>query len=248
MKGYLIVVALIVLVVAVVFLTPPARLSDDAVLKLAESTPEVQYFFSLYPSAKSNKIEVDERGCVPAFFEKYVKDVSMPLAARTVPACSEVDKNKVVSYSATGIIDTSAVYVGVDVKGGKVIDAGFISPYDDIYVLNYSFVTTAAVLQSVFDKANITMVDGWSLFTENDTTYHVFAWSYGNWTALAIYIEKTSGYDVPTIDTLRPEISAAHVKFEAGSEKLKEMMRNGFLGDLNFTTYYLYYPEPATPA
>jgi len=243
MKSWIVVIALIVVAVLVIIFVPSAAgITDEAALQKAGATPEAALFTAMYPYAVP---AVEKKGCVIDYFEKYVKDTSVPLMARERNiTCSENGKDWLVTYSATGIIDTNTLYVGVK-SDGTIVDAAFISPYDDIYVLNFSFGTVMPVMETVFlNKSGITVVDGWAAYVDGDTHYLFYMMPHETYTAVAVYMEKTPGYDVPTNATLRSEIGAAHGKFVEGGKKVKETMRAGFLGDWNVTGSYLYYPTP----
>jgi hypothetical protein len=247
MKSYLVVAVLAVLAIMIVGLMPPAVpavISHEQVLNLSESAPEVQLFRSMYPSAV---FTTQQMGCIPSFFENYVRDLSAPLMARNRDvSCSEKDKDWLVGYSATGVVDTDSLLVGVDDdNGGKRIDAAFISPYDDIYVLNYTLATTEFILEKVMVKGNYSANGGWaSRVTDDGTKYLIYLSPEGDYTALAVYIEKTPNYKLATTDNLRSEITAAHEKFGAEGSYLNALMRSSFLGGMNVTSSYLYYPEP----
>jgi hypothetical protein len=244
MKGWWVIAGLAAVAVLIVVLAPPMKISGDEILKTADAAPETVFFKSLYPSAVPT---VQQMGCVPSFFETYVKDLSAPLMARNkdIP-CSETNKSWLVSYSATGVIDTNDLYVGVDDKnGGHIIDTGFISPYDDIYVLNYTLPTTNAVMESVMKKGNYSVASGWASRTTDDgTKYLIYIMTSGNRTVLALYIEKAPEYKLATTDNLRSDITAAHAKYEAEGQRLDALIRGSFVGELNMTKSYLYYPEP----
>ena len=242
MRNVFIVAGLFVLAVAVVLLLPPMKISGEEIIKTAEAAPETVFFKSLYPSASYTAVEV---GCIPLFLHNYVEDISAPLAARKVPGCSDKDKDWLVSYSATGVTDTNTLYVGVDDdNGGKLIDSAFISPYDDVYVLNYSFGTLPAVLEKVLGKSGIAVSDGWAVFFVGETKYLIFMMPHGSYTAVQMTVEQTSEHSKPaTMENLRSEMSSAHNKFAEGEKKFTELMRDGFLGNWTVTTHYLYYPE-----
>ena len=243
-NSYLAVVALAVIAALVLAFVPPVKVSGDAVLKAADNTTEAGFFRSLYPSAVPT---TEERGCVAGFIERYVKDISMPLMARDKEdACSDKDKDWVVSYSATGIVDTNGLYVGVDDDNGvKIIDAAFISPYDDVYVLNYSFGTVPAVIEKVLNKSGVVFREGWASYYIGETKYLTYSIPHDTYTTVLVYVEKTPEYKAATMGNLRSEMTAAHAKFEEGGRKFTEFMKGGFIGEFNVTASYLYYPKPA---
>jgi len=242
MNNAWIVAALVVVAAVVLVFVPPVKTPGDEAIKLADATPEAQFLKALYPALSSSAEEV---GCVPEFLKTYVKDITRPLVARSKElGCGGGKKDWLVSYSATGISDTGILYVGLKAEGGDLIGTGFISPYDDVYVLNYSFGTVQAAVEKVLNKSGIVSADGWAVFFDGETRYLVFTMPYDDHIDVLLYIEKTPEYNKQaTMENLRSEVGAAHKKFVNGERKFTEMMHNGFLGNWTVTTNYLYYPD-----
>ena len=231
-----------IIAILIILFVPSKTISVDEVIQKADKTPEAQFFKTLYPDAT---ITVEEKGCVERWFNEYVKDTTVPLVNRDRNfACFEEKKDWVVTYSATGIIDTPGLTVGIKSDDGKIIDAAFTSPYDDVHVLNYSFTTSMGALESILSKNGIIARGGWAVFFNNETRYLIFMIPYPDKTTVLLYIEKTPEYKIPTKENLRSEIKNAHKKFEAGAKKLSSIFRSGFTEDFNVTGYYLYFPEP----
>jgi|GEM_PF-4185919 len=246
MKNLWVLAALAVVVMVVILLVPPqnvaVKINSTAAVAVAEATPEAGLFRSLYGNVTP---VVEERACVAEYLERYVKDVSMPLNARDKGvSCSNTSTDWMVTYTATGIVDTDTLYVGVR-SDGSLINASFISPYDDIYLLNYSFGTLEAPLEAVMKKGGFAVSGGWADITIKDTKYLAYLMPGEKYTAVALYVEKTPAYRGATVENLRSDITAAHGLFETEGKNVTSMMRKGFIGgNYSTTVSYLYYPMP----
>ena len=239
MDWKLVVAAIIALLI--IFFIPFNTISVEDVAEKADATPEAQLFNALYPDPT---VIVEEKACVERWFQEFVRDTSAPLVNRDKNfVCFEEEKDWVVTYSATGVVDTPALRVGVSSDSGEIIDAAFTSPYDDVYALNYSFITAMPILEMILAGNDIVARDGWAIFHEGDTKYSLYMIPALDKTTVLLYIEKVPEYKVPTTEDLRSEITGAHERFEAGAKKLSSMFRGGFTEDFNVSAYYLYFPE-----